>query len=120
MFDRLDIQHDVKEDKLTLENLQKTLIEDKDKLIKQSIYNAFQAEMMAISKLKTTTEKIKRQDKFYERACSIFPEQESYIRDLIEYDVFANKHECGHGSVTDGFPYAIYLNTDTRMVSTSL
>jgi ribosome-binding ATPase YchF (GTP1/OBG family) len=88
VFDKLDNQHDVKEDKSALESLQKTLVEDKEKLMKQAVYNAFQAEMIEISKLKTATGKIRRQDRFYKKVSSIFPEQESYVRDLIGYDVF--------------------------------
>lgn len=71
-----------------LNTLQSDLTTEGGAIIKQAIYRAFASEMIAIGKLKTDSGKIKRQDRFYEKVCSVFPEQEPYIRDLVGYDVF--------------------------------
>lgn len=71
-----------------LKALQSDLTAEGGVIIKQAIYRAFASEMIAIGKLKTASGKIKRQDRFYEKVCSVFPEQEPYIRDLVGYDVF--------------------------------
>lgn len=71
-----------------LKTLQSDLTTEGGNIVKQAIYRAFGSEMIAISKLKTDSGKIKRQDKFYKKVCDLFPEQEPYIRDLVGYDVF--------------------------------
>lgn len=71
-----------------IDQLKQDFVDEEHSLIKQAVYNAFAAEMQEIAKLKTSAGKIKRQDRFYEKVCSIFPKQEPYIRDLVGYDIF--------------------------------